>query len=42
MSGLFGGQRTDTSNLFNGQGQNQGMNLWNFVGRRKRSADDKQ
>jgi len=40
MSGLFGGQQADTTNLFNGQRQNTGMNLWNFVGRRKRSNDE--
>merc|ERR1712007_185142 len=40
MSGLFGGQQADTTNLFNGQRQNTGMGLWGFVGRRKRSNDE--
>ncbi len=40
MSGLFGGQQSDTTNLFNGQRQSTGMNLWDFVGRRKRRSND--
>jgi hypothetical protein len=42
FGGLFGGQQADTSSLFNGGRLNNpnSMNMWNFVGRKKRSDEN--